>query len=199
MGWAITSAGGLLLRRTLWDRGTATAFVVVTAVVLGMLLVGWRALGRHVRTWCGRGTLSVAAVRGGPLDGGTVINLYVGNLPFSTTSDELATMFGRVGIVTSAQVITDRETGRSRGFGFVEMSDEDARKAIDELTGADLGGRSITVNEARPRQPRTRRWRWRRRRQPPLLTATPAEYLLLSEYVIAPPRARTRLTATADW
>ena len=52
--------------------------------------------------------------------------------------------------VTSAQVITDRETGRSRGFGFVEMSDDDARKAIDELTGADLGGRSITVNEARP-------------------------------------------------
>ena len=79
----------------------------------------------------------------------------MGNLPFSTTSDELASLFGRVGAVTSAQVITDRETGRSRGFGFVEMSDEDARKAIDELTGADLGGRSITVNEARPRQPRT--------------------------------------------
>ena len=78
----------------------------------------------------------------------------MGNLPFSTTSDELATMFGRVGIVTSAQVITDRETGRSRGFGFVEMSDEDARKAIDELTGQNLGGRSITVNEARPRAPR---------------------------------------------
>ena len=85
----------------------------------------------------------------------------MGNLPFSTTSDELATLFGRVGVVTSAQVITDRETGRSRGFGFVEMSDEDARKAIDELTGADLGGRSITVNEARPRAPR----RPRRRRR----------------------------------
>ena len=82
-------------------------------------------------------------------------NLYVGNLPFSTTSDELANLFGRVGVVTSAQVITDRETGRSRGFGFVEMSDEDAQKAIDELTGADLGGRSITVNEARPRAPRS--------------------------------------------
>jgi cold-inducible RNA-binding protein len=79
----------------------------------------------------------------------------VGNLPFSTTSDELASLFGRVGVVTSAQVITDRETGRSRGFGFVEMSDDDARKAIDELTGADLGGRSITVNEARPRAPRS--------------------------------------------
>lgn len=78
----------------------------------------------------------------------------MGNLPFSTTSDELAALFGRVGTVTSAQVIMDRETGRSRGFGFVEMSDDDARKAIDELTGADLGGRAITVNEARPRQPR---------------------------------------------
>ena len=74
----------------------------------------------------------------------------MGNLPFSTTSEELANLFGTVGVVTSAQVITDRETGRSRGFGFVEMSEEDARKAIDELTGSNLGGRSITVNEARP-------------------------------------------------
>lgn len=79
----------------------------------------------------------------------------MGNLPYTTTSDELATLFGRVGVVTSAQVIMDRETGRSRGFGFVEMSDEDGRKAIDELTGAAMGGRSITVNEARPRAPRT--------------------------------------------
>ena len=79
----------------------------------------------------------------------------MGNLPYTTTSDELATLFGRVGVVTSAQVIMDRETGRSRGFGFVEMSDDDGRKAIDELTGAAMGGRSITVNEARPRAPRT--------------------------------------------
>lgn len=81
----------------------------------------------------------------------------MGNLPFSTTSDELAEVFGRVGIVTSAQVITDRETGRSRGFGFVEMSDDDGRKAIDQLAGTDMGGRAITVNEARPRQPRNDR------------------------------------------
>lgn len=93
----------------------------------------------------------------GIYDGGTVINLYVGNLPFSTTSDDLAELFGKVGAVTSAQVITDRETGRSRGFGFVEMGDDDARKAIDELTGANMGGRSITVNEARPRAPRENR------------------------------------------
>ena len=79
----------------------------------------------------------------------------MGNLPYSTTSDELAALFGRVGAVTSAQVIMDRETGRSRGFGFVEMSDEDGRKAIDELMGAPMGGRSITVNEARPRAPRS--------------------------------------------
>ena len=79
----------------------------------------------------------------------------MGNLPYQTTSDDLASLFGRAGSVTSAQVIMDRETGRSRGFGFVEMSDEDGRKAIDELTGADLGGRAITVNEARPRAPRS--------------------------------------------
>lgn len=84
----------------------------------------------------------------------TAINLYVGNLPFSTTSDDLSNMFAKVGAVTSAQVVTDRETGRSRGFGFVEMGDEDARKAIDELSGQQLGGRAITVNEARPRAPR---------------------------------------------
>ena len=90
----------------------------------------------------------------------------MGNLPFSTTSDELANLFGQVGVVTSAQVITDRETGRSRGFGFVEMSDEDARKAIEELTGRDLGGRSITVNEARPARSA---WRGRRTTSRPLL------------------------------
>lgn len=78
----------------------------------------------------------------------------MGNLPYTTTSDELANLFAKVGTVTSAQVISDRETGRSRGFGFVEMADEEARRAIDELTGANLGGRAITVNEARPRQPR---------------------------------------------
>jgi RNA recognition motif-containing protein len=82
------------------------------------------------------------------------MNIYVGNLPFNTTAADLETLFGEYGSVDSAAIINDRETGRSRGFGFVEMSDEDARKAIDELTGADLGGRSITVNEARPRAPR---------------------------------------------
>lgn len=79
----------------------------------------------------------------------------MGNLPFTTTSNELEEFFSKVGTVTSAQVITDRETGRSRGFGFVEMADDDARKAIDELTGGNLGGRAITVNEARPRAPRS--------------------------------------------
>lgn len=84
----------------------------------------------------------------------TVINLYVGNLPFTTTSDDLADMFAKCGNVVSAQVVIDRESGRSRGFGFVEMSDDDARKAIDELGGTNMGGRPITVNEARPRAPR---------------------------------------------
>ena len=114
--------------------------------------VGSNAFGGLVLNGALRGAPAAAA--GGGTERETAINLYVGNLPYSTTSDELATLFGRVGAVTSAQVIMDRETGRSRGFGFVEMADEDARKAIDELTGADMGGRAITVNEARPRAPR---------------------------------------------
>jgi RNA recognition motif-containing protein len=63
-------------------------------------------------------------------------------------------MFAPHGAVESAEVVTDRDTGRSRGFGFVEMGDEDARRAIEELDGSDIGGRRLTVNEARPRQPR---------------------------------------------
>jgi RNA recognition motif-containing protein len=81
--------------------------------------------------------------------------LYVGNLPYSVTSDELQEMFGQHGNVTSAQVVSDRETGRSKGFGFVEMStDEEATSAIENLNGKDMGGRSLTVNEARPKEDR---------------------------------------------
>lgn len=78
--------------------------------------------------------------------------LFVGSLAWSTTDDGLKDFFAQVGSVVSANVITDRETGRSRGFGFVEMSsDEEAKKAIEELNGKELDGRPITVNEARPR------------------------------------------------
>ena len=80
------------------------------------------------------------------------MNLYVGNLPFSTNSDELEELFGEHGAVSSAQVIMDRETGRSRGFGFVEMdNDDEARAAIEALDGTEMGGRRLKVNEARPR------------------------------------------------
>jgi RNA recognition motif-containing protein len=82
------------------------------------------------------------------------VKLYVGNLPFRTTSEDLAAAFRRFGEVLSAQVLTDRETGRSRGFGFVELADEEARRAIDEMDGADLAGRRIVVNESRPMQSR---------------------------------------------
>jgi len=79
-------------------------------------------------------------------------NLYVGNLSFSTTSSDLQTLFGRHGEVTKAQVISDRETGRSRGFGFVEMkTDEEAKSAIDALDGHSLDGRNLTVNVAKER------------------------------------------------
>jgi cold-inducible RNA-binding protein len=84
--------------------------------------------------------------------------LFVGGLPFSTTDDELKELFSAHGTVTSAKVITDRETGRSKGFGFVEFeNDEEGKAAEKALNGSDVGGRNITVNEARPREERPRR------------------------------------------
>lgn len=81
------------------------------------------------------------------------MNIYVGNLPFSSNSGDLEELFGQYGQVDSAAVISDRETGRSRGFGFVEMaSDDEARRAIEELDGHDMDGRNLRVNEARPRR-----------------------------------------------
>ena len=82
------------------------------------------------------------------------MRIYVGNLPWSTTDADLEEMFAAIGDVQSAAVITDRETGRSRGFGFVEMRDGDAQKAIAELNGQDVGGRALRVNEANARPPR---------------------------------------------
>jgi RNA recognition motif-containing protein len=79
--------------------------------------------------------------------------LYVGNLAFGATSDDLRELFGQYGNVTSADVITDRETGRSRGFGFVEMADG-GEAAIDALNGHEVQGRALTVNEAKPRDQR---------------------------------------------
>jgi RNA recognition motif-containing protein len=81
--------------------------------------------------------------------------LYVGNLAFTTTSDDLSNLFGEYGTVTSASVVTDRETGRSRGFGFVEMSDG-ADAAIQATNLVSFQGRSLTVNEAKPREDRSR-------------------------------------------
>ena len=83
------------------------------------------------------------------------MNIFVGNLSFSTRDEELRSAFSRYGQVDSAQVIMDRQTGRSRGFGFVEMPNrEEALQAISAMNGADLGGRPLTVNEARPKAPR---------------------------------------------
>jgi RNA recognition motif-containing protein len=82
-------------------------------------------------------------------------NIYVGNLVWDCTADDLLALFQEHGKVTRAQVITDRETGRSRGFGFVEMEDDgEAQKAIDALNNADYKGRPLTVNEAKPREDR---------------------------------------------
>jgi RNA recognition motif-containing protein len=80
--------------------------------------------------------------------------LFVGGLNYSTTSDELRELFAQAGSVVSADIAVDRFSGRSRGFGFVEMPDSVAANAIEQLNRADFGGRPLTVNEARPRQPR---------------------------------------------
>jgi RNA recognition motif-containing protein len=81
--------------------------------------------------------------------------LYVGNLAFQTSSQDLQELFAQAGTVESAQVIEDRDTGRSKGFGFVEMStDDEAAAAIEQFNGKDLAGRALTVNEARPRENR---------------------------------------------
>lgn len=80
-------------------------------------------------------------------------NIYVGNLVWGATNEDLQELFERFGTVEKAQVVTDRETGRSRGFGFVVMTnDEEADRAINELNGHDLNGRPLTVNEAKPRE-----------------------------------------------
>ena len=90
------------------------------------------------------------------------MNIYVGNMPYAMTAEELKAAFAAYGNVTSVRLVTDRETGRAKGFGFVEMpSDEEAKKAIEALNGNDIGGRKAIVNEARPREerpPREKTW-----------------------------------------
>jgi len=91
------------------------------------------------------------------------MNIFVGNLTWTTTEDDLTQLFEPFGAVYQARIATDRETGRSRGFGFVEMpNDAEGEWAIEALNGTSLGGRALTVNEARPRQDRgaPRRERW---------------------------------------
>lgn len=81
--------------------------------------------------------------------------IYVGNLPYTISNDDLASAFADFGNVESAKIITDRDTGRSKGFGFVEMSsDDEAASAIEALNGKDFNGRNLTVNEAKPQAPR---------------------------------------------
>jgi RNA recognition motif-containing protein len=81
-------------------------------------------------------------------------SIYVGNLPWSATEEEVSQLFAQYGEVASVKLISDRVTGRPRGFGFVEMEDEAAMKAVEGLAGAEMGGRTLKVNEAKPRAPR---------------------------------------------
>ncbi len=82
------------------------------------------------------------------------MKIYVGNLSYQTTEAQLSEAFSEHGEVQSANLVMDRETGRPRGFGFIEMGDDDARNAIEALNGKDLDGRTLNVNEAKPREPR---------------------------------------------
>ena len=84
------------------------------------------------------------------------MNIYVGNLPYSTTREDLEALFGEFGAVQAARVVMDRETGRSKGFAFVEMDDEAGKAAIEKLNGSEIGGRKAVINEARPREERPR-------------------------------------------
>jgi RNA recognition motif-containing protein len=85
-------------------------------------------------------------------------SIYVGNLPWSATEEDVRKAFSNFGEVKSVKLVEDRETGRPRGFGFVEMDDQSALAAIEALDGANFGGRNIKVNEARPRAERAPRW-----------------------------------------
>jgi RNA recognition motif-containing protein len=87
-----------------------------------------------------------------PAELSAMTKIYVGNLPFSATEDEIRQLFGQYGAVQSVSLITDRETGRPRGFGFVEMSESDASRAIQNLNGKNMGGRPLRVNEAQERK-----------------------------------------------
>lgn len=87
------------------------------------------------------------------------MNIFVGNIAFTSTAEDIRLLFEQFGVVENVNLITDRETGRFRGFGFVEMPNNDeAQTAIAELHGSELAGRSLTVNEARPREPRRPRF-----------------------------------------
>jgi RNA recognition motif-containing protein len=85
-------------------------------------------------------------------------SIYVGNLPWSATEDEVHSLFAAHGNVLSVKLVTDRETGRARGFGFVEMEDADAQTAVEALDNSSFGGRTLRVNEARPKAPRQPRY-----------------------------------------
>ena len=89
------------------------------------------------------------------------MELFVSNIPFASTQDDIRQLFDECGIVERVSIITDREPGRSRGFGYVGMpNDDEARAAIEALNGIELQGRALTINEARPREPRSNRRDW---------------------------------------
>ena len=85
-------------------------------------------------------------------------SIYVGNLPWSANEEQVQDLFAEYGSVLSVKLVSDRDTGRARGFGFVEMEDDEAQNAISALNGVDFGGRALRVNKAEERRPAPRRW-----------------------------------------
>ena len=141
--WSVLGGGGL--RGSVFD--SKQPFVSIP---------WWRTLGHGVRTRTPLGH-SRESNHFDPVtdsDPVSTMNIYVGNLPWSAGDQELEDLFSQFGNVQRSRVILDRETGRSRGFGFVEMDDEGGRKAIEELNGQEMDGRALRINEAQERQAR---------------------------------------------
>ncbi|GGR13590.1 hypothetical protein GCM10010219_17930 [Streptomyces netropsis] len=109
----------------------------------------------HARSYCDGSGRFGAADRHSEGESTVSKRLYVGNLSYQTTEGDLTALFQEAGSVQSVSIVTDRDTGRSKGFAFVEMSDSDAARAVEQFNGKELNGRNLNVNEARPREERS--------------------------------------------
>ena len=156
-GFGTAGAAQTFCARNRWT-GSAPEFNFHSAQSRAMLLAGvFRRGQERCRTRKGSAEAGSTGAIG---EGEMAKRIYVGNLPYTSTEDDIRRLFEEHGTVNSVDVLIDRDTGRSRGFGFVEMSDEDARRAIEALNGAELEGRALRIDEARPRRDRADQGSW---------------------------------------